>query len=73
VREEEQGYVLDIRLPFVEDETVDVRHHGDQLVVQVANQRRNYLLPNFLSYFSLTDHSLDDEWLHVRFAPDDED
>ncbi len=73
VREEGTSYVLDIRLPFVEDETVDVRHRGDQLVVQVANQRRNYLLPNFLSYFSLADHTLDDEWLHVRFAPAEED
>lgn len=73
VREEGEHYVLDIRLPFVEDETVDVRHHGDQLVVQVANQRRNYLLPNFLSYFSLVGHTLDDEWLHVQFASADED
>jgi len=72
VREEGEHYVLDLRLPFVENEEIGVRHHGDQLIVQVANQRRNYLLPNFLSYFSLDGHSLDDEWLHVRFAPEEE-
>jgi len=67
VREEENAYVLDIRLPFVEDEEINIRHRGDQLVVQIANQRRNYILPNFLSYFTLTEHVLADGWLHVRF------
>ena len=73
VREEEDAYVLDLHLPFVEDEEVDVHHRGDQLIVQVANQRRNYILPNFLSYFTLMDHALTDGWLHVRFAPDSSD
>ena len=74
VREEGNAYVLDLHLPFVTDEEVDVRHRGDQLVVQVANQRRNYILPNFLSYFTLQDHALTDGWLHVRFEsePDSE-
>ena len=72
VREEgDDGYILEIRLPFVEDESVDVRHRGDQLVVQVANQRRNYILPNFLSYFSLTEHTLEDGWLRVHFASEE--
>jgi len=35
--------------------------------VQVANQRRNYVLPNFLSYYTLTGASLTDGWLRVRF------
>jgi arsenite-transporting ATPase len=68
----ENGYVLEIRLPFVEDESVDVRHRGDQLVVQVANQRRNYILPNFLSYFALTGHTLEDDWLRVHFESENE-
>jgi arsenite-transporting ATPase len=71
VREEDDAYILDLRMPFVEDEEVDVTHRGDQLIVQVANQRRNYILPNFLSYFALETHTLADGWLHVRFAPDD--
>ncbi len=71
VREDEDGYVMEIRLPFVEDESVDVRHRGDQLVVQVANQRRNYILPNFLSYFAVTKHALEDGWLHVHFESEE--
>jgi arsenite-transporting ATPase len=67
VREEGDAYVIDVRLPFADEEDVDVRHFGDQLVVQVANQRRNYILPNFLSYYALQSSSLRDGWLHVRF------
>lgn len=73
VHEEETGYTLEIRLPFVEDNEVDVHHNGDQLVVQVANQRRNYALPNFLSYFTLTEHAVSEGWLQIRFAPEDGD
>jgi arsenite-transporting ATPase len=71
VREEDDAYVIEIRLPFVEDAEVDVRHRGDQLIVQVANQRRNYILPNFLSYFTLTEHALADGWLRVHFESED--
>ncbi len=67
VREEGDAYIIDVRLPFADEEDVDVRHFGDQLVVQVANQRRNYILPNFLSYYALQGSSLRDGWLHVRF------
>jgi len=67
VREEDDAYLIDVRLPFADEEDVDVRHFGDQLVVQVANQRRNYILPNFLSYYALQSSSLRDGWLHVRF------
>jgi arsenite-transporting ATPase len=67
VREEGDAYIIDVRLPFADEEDVDVRHFGDQLVVQVANQRRNYILPNFLSYYALQSSSLRDGWLHVRF------
>ena len=67
VREEDDAYIIDVRLPFADEEDVDVRHFGDQLVVQVANQRRNYILPNFLSYYALQGSSLRDGWLHVRF------
>jgi arsenite-transporting ATPase len=68
VEEEGENYILQLRLPFIEDEDVSVRQAGDQLVVQVANQRRNYLLPNFLSYYTLSEHALRDGWLRVVFA-----
>ena len=72
VQEDGEAYVLELRLAFADEEELDVRQVGDQLVVQVANQRSNYVLPNFLNYYQLTDAILRDGWLHVRFAPDAE-
>ena len=63
------AYVLRLRLPLVEASEVDARQFGDQLVIQVANQRRNYLLPRFLAYYRLASAALADGWLRVRFAP----
>jgi arsenite-transporting ATPase len=64
------AYVLVFPLPFVEEEDVDVRQLGDQLVVQVGNQRSNHILPNFLRYYALTAASLEDDRLRIRFEPD---
>ncbi|RMG20311.1 MAG: ArsA family ATPase [Methanobacteriota archaeon] len=60
-------FILQIRLPFVEDETFTVEQFGDQLVIQIKNQRRNYLLPQFLTYYQKQDSWLEDGWLKIRF------
>ena len=73
VREDGEAYWIEIRLPFLDEEDVDTRQFGDQLVVQVRNQRRNYALPNFLSYYRLTESFLEDGWLHTRFEPGDDE
>ncbi|PSQ77229.1 MAG: arsenic-transporting ATPase, partial [Bacteroidetes bacterium QH_6_63_17] len=72
VREDGDAYVLELRLSFAAPEDLDVHQLGDQLVVQVANQRSNYILPNFLNYYTMTEATLQDGWLHVRFTPDPE-
>ncbi|PSQ99067.1 MAG: arsenic-transporting ATPase [Bacteroidetes bacterium QS_9_68_14] len=67
--EQGDGYRVELHLPFLKEEDVDVRQFGDQLVVQVENQRRHYVLPNFLGYYTLQgDHLREDGWLEVRFA-----
>ena len=48
------------------------RQLGDQLIVQVANQRSSYVLPNFLNCYTMTDAALEGGALHVRFTPDSE-
>jgi arsenite-transporting ATPase len=72
VQEDGDAYTLKLRLAFAAEEDLDVRQLGDQLVVQVANQRSNFILPNFLNYYRMTDASLEEGWLHVRFTPDAE-
>jgi arsenite-transporting ATPase len=67
VRSDNGAYTIDIRLPFTDTKDVTAHQFGDELVVQVKNQRRNYALPNFISYYTLTHSELDDGWLHTRF------
>lgn len=68
VEREGDGYLLRIRLPFLEADDVAATHRGDQLVVHVRNQRRNYVLPKFLAYYRLTQTRVEDGWLRVHFA-----
>lgn len=62
------AYIVEIRLPFADPGAVSVHHAGDQLVIQLKNQRRNDLLPRFLSYYTLAGSSVKDGWLRVRFV-----
>jgi arsenite-transporting ATPase len=68
VTAEGDEYLVELKLPFVHEGEVSARHHGDQLVIQLANQRRNYLLPRFLAYYTLGDAGVHNGWLRVRFA-----
>lgn len=68
-----KGYVLRIRLPFVEKKEVDARQFGDQLAIAIDNQRRNYLLPKFLAYYRLTRTRLRKGWLHLYFEEETAD
>jgi arsenite-transporting ATPase len=66
---EGDAYVLSVHLPFLTEEEVTAEQFGDELVLQVRNQRRSYGLPNFLSYYRLAKASLEDGWLRARFEP----
>ncbi|MBL7979728.1 MAG: ArsA family ATPase [Bacteroidetes Order II. Incertae sedis bacterium] len=64
---EEADYRLEIRLPL-SDAEVSVQQFGDQLVIQAGHQRRNYLLPQFLSYYKMKRWRFQDGWLKVVFG-----
>lgn len=69
VQPEGDEYVVDIRLPFATEADVEARHAGDRLVVQVHNQRRSWLLPKFLAYYTLKETRAGNGWLRARFGP----
>ena len=66
---ENGGYRLELRLPADLGQSVSARHAGDEVVIQIANQRRNYSLPRFLSYYRLTGSRFHDGWFRMRFEP----
>ena len=65
--QQDEGYLLEIHLPFLEKGEVSVLQYGDELVLQVKNQRRNLFLPRFLAYYTAAEARLEDGWLRVRF------
>ena len=64
-------YVFRINLPFVGEEEVKVRHHGEELILQIRNQRRNLFLPRFLLFYQLEETEFEGDWLNVYFKPSD--
>jgi arsenite-transporting ATPase len=68
VRKEGKGYALYIRLPFADKEKIQVWTKGEELVVQVDNQRRHVLLPRTLASRRLLGAAFADQRLRVGFG-----
>lgn len=68
VRKEGRGYALYLRLPFADKEGIQVFAQGDELVVQVDNQRRNIVLPRTLSSRRLLGAAFQERRLRVAFG-----
>lgn len=73
VEQEGDDYILNMYVPFLDEEEYTVQQFGDQLVLQIKNQRRNIFLPNFLNYYELEETSLEDNWLRVYFEKPEEE
>jgi arsenite-transporting ATPase len=68
VKKEGRGYALYLRLPFAEKEKIQVFTQGEELVVQVDNQRRNLVLPRMLAARKLTGAAFDRGRLRIGFG-----
>lgn len=64
---EKGAYQLHLRLPFVSKEKINLFQTGDELTIQIENQRRNVFLPNFLARLEVEDARFDDGVLKVSF------
>jgi arsenite-transporting ATPase len=68
VKKEKGSFALYIRLPFAEKDRIQVFTRGDELVVQVDNQRRHLLLPRTLAGRTVTSAAFADQRLRVAFG-----
>ncbi len=67
LQQKDGTYHLKIHLPFIETADYSVKQLGDQLVLQVKNQRRNLFLPSFLNYYTINEYHLESGWLYITF------
>jgi arsenite-transporting ATPase len=68
VRKEGAGYALYMRLPFAAKDRIQVWTRGEELVVQVDNQRRHVALPRTLASRRLEGAAFQDQRLRVAFG-----
>jgi arsenite-transporting ATPase len=68
VKKEERGWALYLRLPFAEKDRIQVFAKGDELVVQVDNQRRHLVLPRSLAGRQVKSAAFTDQRLRVGFG-----
>ena len=68
VRKEGKGYALYIRLPFAEKDRIQVWTRGEELVVQVDNQKRHIMLPRTLVSRRVLGAAFADQRLRVGFG-----
>jgi arsenite-transporting ATPase len=68
VKKEKGGYALYIHLPFADKDRLQVWSEGEELVVQVDNQRRHLVLPRTLASRSVTGAALSGQRLRVAFG-----
>jgi arsenite-transporting ATPase len=59
---------MSLRLPFAEKDRIEVWTRGDELVVQVDNQRRRLVLPRTLAGREVENAAFQDQWLRVTFG-----
>ncbi|HET7747634.1 MAG TPA: ArsA family ATPase, partial [Vicinamibacteria bacterium] len=68
VTKEKGGYAMYIRLPFAERDKIQVFAQGEELVVQVDNQRRHFVLPRTLASRSVKSAVFSEQRLRVAFG-----
>ncbi len=61
------AYELRLKLPFVSKENINLFQVGDELTIQIENQRRNIFLPNFLARLQVDKANFEGDVLIVSF------
>jgi len=67
VHKEDKHYVLTLPLPFTSKRKVSLMQSGDELTIQVANLRRNVVLPHPLIGLEVTEAKLEKGKLKIEF------
>jgi len=67
ITHEDGRYVFCVPLPLVSKEALDLTRVGDELVVRIGNQRRNFILPRALVNLEISEARLENGELRMVF------
>ncbi|GAJ23707.1 unnamed protein product, partial [marine sediment metagenome] len=67
IQKEDKHYILTLALPFSSKEKISLMQSGDELAIQVANFRRNVILPRALRGLAVSEAKLEEGKLKIKF------
>lgn len=59
------GYLIELKLQFLNTNELKVNKFGDELVVEVKNKRQNIFLPRFANFMKLKKYEFVEPWLKI--------
>lgn len=67
VEQGKSGYTLEISLPGVEKDRIQITKKGDELNIRIGNHRRNLVLPQALAALKTAGAEMENELLKINF------
>ena len=61
-------YVLELYLPGIAKDQIQLTKTGDELNVRIGNHRRNMVLPQALAALRPSGAKMEDDYLKIKFA-----
>jgi arsenite/tail-anchored protein-transporting ATPase len=68
VVQEKNQYSLELYLPGIAKDQIQLSKNGDELNVRIGNHRRNLVLPQALAALQPSGAKMEDDYLKIRFA-----
>ena len=68
VVQEARNYSLELYLPGIPKEKIQLNKTGDELNIRIGNHRRNLVLPQALAALQPAGAKMEDDYLKIRFA-----
>jgi arsenite/tail-anchored protein-transporting ATPase len=68
IQEASNQYSLELYLPGIAKDQIQLNKTGDELNVRIGNHRRNMVLPQALAALQPTGAKMDDDYLKIKFA-----
>jgi arsenite-transporting ATPase len=68
VVQQDNGYSLELYLPGIEKNQVELTKTGDELNIRIGNHRRNLVLPQSLAALQPSGAKMEEDYLKIRFA-----
>jgi arsenite-transporting ATPase len=68
VVQEQNQYSLEVYLPGIAKDKVELSKSGDELNIRIGNHRRNLVLPQALAALQPAGAKMEEDYLKIRFA-----